>query len=337
MNQPVPRLLRAAAVLSASAAAIAACSAPPAPTPDAEASPNGTPSAPAAMSAPAAGPPAGGSPAAAPDAAPSGRVPGSAPDGDGDVPVGVAVDPASISHVHAIAQGGPGGAVLLATHEGLARIEDGRLIAWGPPIDLMGFAVAPDGSYLASGHPGAGVDLPEPAGLIRSTDQGRTWTVASRGGESDFHALGAGAGTIAGFDGALRVSADGRSWDTVDIPSPPRSLAVAPEGGALLAATERGLQLSEDGGATWDELAAPEDLVLADWADGRTIVGATAAGRLATSRDAGASWSLHGEELGPVAALSAEVSADGTVETVLVAGGGVVRITGAEGAVEPLL
>lgn len=331
MNQPVPRLLRAAVVLCAAAAAIAACSAPPAPpapTPEAEAPPNGMPSAPPAMSAPAASPQAGGSPAAAPDVG---------GEGEGDVPVGVAVDPASISHVHAIAQGGPGGAVLLATHEGLARIEDGRLIAWGPPIDLMGFAVAPDGSYLASGHPGAGVDLPEPAGLIRSTDQGRTWTVASRGGESDFHALGAGTGTIAGFDGALRVSADGRSWDTADIPSPPRSLAVAPEGGALLAATERGLHLSEDGGATWDELAPPEDLVLADWADERTIVGATAAGRLATSRDAGASWSLHGEELGPVAALSAEVSADGTVETVLVAGGGVVRITGAEGAVEPLL
>ena len=62
---------------------------------------------------------------------------------------------------------------------GLFRHVNGELVQNGQVIDLMGFAVAPDGTYYASGHPGAGVDLPQPVGLITSTDAGRTWRVAS--------------------------------------------------------------------------------------------------------------------------------------------------------------
>ena len=104
----------------------------------------------------------------------------------------------AITHVHAITRdtvtgGGAGaGTILLATHEGLFHLQDGELTQMGPVVDLMGFTVTPEGRYLASGHPGPGTDLPEPVGLIESTDQGQTWQVLSRGGESDFHALAAG-------------------------------------------------------------------------------------------------------------------------------------------------
>ncbi len=47
-------------------------------------------------------------------------------------------------------------------------------------IDLMGFTVAGPGRYLASGHPGLHVDLPQPVGLIETTDGGVTWTPVSR-------------------------------------------------------------------------------------------------------------------------------------------------------------
>jgi photosystem II stability/assembly factor-like uncharacterized protein len=99
---------------------------------------------------------------------------------------------------------------------------------------------AADGSYLASGHPGAGAALGNPVGLIRSTDGGDMWTTLSRAGKSDFHGLTAGSGLVAGYDGALRISTDGRSWQTHDIPSAPHVLAVSPDGGRLLATTSAG-------------------------------------------------------------------------------------------------
>ena len=121
--------------------------------------------------------------------------------------------PVAITHIHAVARDPKSGELLLATHEGLFRHVNGDLVQNGPVIDLMGFAVAPDGTYYASGHPGVGVDLPQPVGLITSTDAGRSWRVASRGGQSDFHALTASGDTVYGYDGTLRVSTDaGRTW-----------------------------------------------------------------------------------------------------------------------------
>ncbi len=57
--------------------------------------------------------------------------------------------------------------------------------------------MGPDHFY-ASGHPGPGVELPAPVGLIESRDGGATWDPLSRQGESDFHALTASdAGVVA--------------------------------------------------------------------------------------------------------------------------------------------
>ena len=120
--------------------------------------------------------------------------------------------PVAITHIHAVARDPKTGDLLLATHEGLFRHANGELLQNGPVIDLMGFTVAPDGTYYASGHPGAGVDLPQPVGLITSTDSGRTWRVSSRGGESDFHALTSSPTSVVGFDGTLRSTTDGETW-----------------------------------------------------------------------------------------------------------------------------
>jgi hypothetical protein len=69
------------------------------------------------------------------------------------------------AHVHGIAVDPTDGAVLLATHDGLFRLDEptgAKLVS--PAIDLMGLAVAGPGRFLASGHPGPGVDLPQPWG-----------------------------------------------------------------------------------------------------------------------------------------------------------------------------
>ncbi|MCA0293562.1 MULTISPECIES: F510_1955 family glycosylhydrolase [Micrococcales] len=231
----------------------------------------------------------------------------------------------AITHIHAVARDPKSGELLLATHEGLFRHVNGDLVQNGPVIDLMGFAVAPDGTYYASGHPGVGVDLPQPVGLITSTDAGRSWRVASRGGQSDFHALTAGSTAVIGFDGVLRSSTDGTTWTTRSIPAPPRTLAAAPTSGALLATTEAGLLASSDTGATWRTLSPPVTALLVTWADEKTMVIATTTGQLGVSSDAGITWTLNPTRVGAAEALHAGRGQDGRLEIVVVADGKVLR------------
>jgi photosystem II stability/assembly factor-like uncharacterized protein len=135
------------------------------------------------------------------------------------------------THVHGAAFDPGHGGLLLATHHGLIEVADGALTPVGPVIDLMGFTVAGTDHYLASGHPGLHVDLPEPVGLIETTDGGRTWTPLSRQGQSDFHALTVSDIRILGYDGTLTASTDGRAWTPPTIPAEPHTLAAAPGGG----------------------------------------------------------------------------------------------------------
>lgn len=245
--------------------------------------------------------------------------------------------PVAITHIHAVARDPKTGDLLLATHEGLFRHANGELLQNGPVIDLMGFTVAPDGTYYASGHPGAGVDLPQPVGLITSTDSGRTWRVSSRGGESDFHALTSSRTSVVGFDGTLRSTTDGETWTTRTIPAAPRTLAASPQTGALLATTETGLLHSTDDGRSWKGLTPPATALLAAWADEQTIVIATTNGQIATSNDTGATWTLQPKRIGAPQALFAQRGTDGQIETILVADGAVLRTVDGGATVEKLL
>ncbi|GGG62139.1 hypothetical protein GCM10011374_26580 [Kocuria dechangensis] len=227
--------------------------------------------------------------------------------------------------------------ILLATHEGLFRLQDRELTRVGPVVDLMGFTLTPEGRYQASGYPGPGTDLPEPLGLAESTDAGETWNMLSRGGESDFHALAAGPQGVLGFDGQLRASTDGRTWKTLEIPSAPASLAIAPGTGTVLATTENGVLRFADDGATRDTLDAPQLMPLVAWADERTIVGAGIDGRLLSSTDAGDTWVASDEAIGEITALGAGLTEEGTVETLLVADSTVVRTTDGGRTTEALL
>lgn len=243
----------------------------------------------------------------------------------------------AITHIHAAVRNPATGDLLLATHHGLFRKSGDDLRQLGPAIDLMGFAVGPDGTFYASGHPGAGVDLPQPVGLITSTDSGRTWQVASLGGAADFHALAAGPSGVAGFDGAMRVSKDGKTWETRTIPAAPRSLAASPETGTLLAATEAGLLLSNGGVAGWRTLTPPEPATLAAWADERTIAVATSEGNLAISSDGGTTWTRGPKPLGAIDTLSARRDDAGRIEIIVSVDQKVLQTTDAGATVETLL
>lgn len=242
----------------------------------------------------------------------------------------------AITHVHAITHDSAAGVILLATHQGLFRLTDQELTQVGPVVDLMGFTTT-DGRYLASGHPGSGTELPEPVGLIESTDQGQTWTVLSRGGESDFHALTATSEQVIGFDGQLRTSTDGRTWKALTIPSVPADLAIAPDTGAILATTEDGVLRSDDDGATWEALDTPQLISLISWADDTTIIGAGIDGRLLTSTDTGNTWTASDQPLGEITALGSSITDNGAIEALIVAEGAVLRTTNGGNTTERLL
>ena len=240
-------------------------------------------------------------------------------------------------HVHGIARHPDGGDVYVATHDGLFVITGSsppRFV--GPAIDLMGFTITKSGDMLASGHPGVGTDLPQPVGLIESVDGGKTWTVRSRGGQSDFHALSASARGVVGYDGTLRASDDGSSWRT--LPSPPgvMSLGASPDGVQLLAATDAGLQASSTDGNAWALVPDAPALVLVAWADETQVVGADRAGAVFSSGDAGRTWKrVPAKALGPPQALGASVQ-DGRVEILAVTHTAILRSSDGGAAFTPL-
>lgn len=219
----------------------------------------------------------------------------------------------AFEHVHGLNVDPETGQLLVATHNGLfSTLDDGSFEQIGPVMDLMGFAAGGEGRYYASGHPGPDVDLPNPMGLIESNDGGKTWQQLSRQGESDFHAMTVSEEGIIGFDGALRISADGQKWTEVPDQIKPANLAALPDSQLVLGTTEEGVRRSEDGGHTWTLPENAPVLLMTAFADEETAVGVSPDGKVYISRDAGLSWEATG---GTAAEPGAIAAATGGGET----------------------
>jgi uncharacterized protein (DUF305 family) len=162
-------------------------------------------------------------------------------------------------------------------------------------------------------------------GLIKSTDAGATWTVLSRGGKSDFHALTASSTSVTGYDGVLRTTLDGKAWSKGGLTAEPRTLAAAPDGSQVLATTKQGLLSSTDGGRTWGPLASAPALFLVAWADSKTVVGVTTKGGIAISADAGRTWRTALATVTSGQALSASRDKAGRLEILIVTDTGVLQ------------
>lgn len=178
------------------------------------------------------------------------------------------------THVHGLAvDRADRGSLLIATHHGLyrAHIDGGEAeLVSEHTDDFMGFTPHPadDGILYASGHPAGGGNL----GFITSHDGGRSWTSLSPGlgGPVDFHQMDvskADPDVIYGVHGGVQASQDGgRTWELVG-PAPEGLIdlaASATEPARLYAATQQGLLVSRDGGASWEvahELRRPVSLV----------------------------------------------------------------------------
>ncbi|KGN36265.1 hypothetical protein N803_05255 [Knoellia subterranea KCTC 19937] len=253
------------------------------------------------------------------------------------VAVGQSPNPLIAGHAHGIARRPTSGDVYVATHDGLFVITaSGPSRVDGPTVDLMGFTMTESGDLLSSGHPGVGTDLPQPVGVIESGDNGKTWTVRSRGGQSDFHALTSSSRGLLGYDGTLRVSEDGRTWRNQPMSAEVTSLGASPDGANVLAATSAGVQASNTYGDTWTPVAEAPALVLLDWADARQVVGIDPSGAVFVSSDAGRTWKpASGKPLGPPQALGASI-VDGRMEILVVTPTAIVRSVDSGSTFAPL-
>jgi hypothetical protein len=97
----------------------------------------------------------------------------------------------TMEHMHGLGYTDDG-EVVAATHLGLKYYKEGK---WrngkGEPNDYMGFSVVDDGFY-SSGHPGEGVDRPNPLGVVKNNFEGTELKSLAFEGEVDFHTFSAG-------------------------------------------------------------------------------------------------------------------------------------------------
>jgi photosystem II stability/assembly factor-like uncharacterized protein len=196
----------------------------------------------------------------------------------------------TVSHIHGLGLDPADQHLYVATHEGVYTPD-----AKGEPQlvgdskdDFMGFTVAGDKTFYASGHPTSGGNK----GLIRSTDAGETWKTLSLSGESDFHALESAHGTVYGYDstkGLVRTTKDGVSWrdgarlEALDIAVSPTAPRV------VLATTAEGVARSSDGGKTFAPGKEPV-LAFLSWTAKDGLYGIDTSGGLNRSTDGGTTW-----------------------------------------------
>jgi hypothetical protein len=228
----------------------------------------------------------------------------------------VADDPGLI-HVHGLGINPADGTLYAATHTGLFAVRDGAGQRVADRLqDTMGFTVVGPDHFLGSGHPDfRDTRLYQPGrrpllGLIESRDAGRSWQPLSLLGEADFHALQVTHGQVYGYDatgGRFMVSGDRRHWQ-VRSKLELTSFAVSPTDPELVvAATDRGLARSGDGGRRWQSIRGPAGLLLG-WERPDALWAITHDGQLWHSQHAGEGWRQAGRINGQPEAFLAHES-----------------------------
>lgn len=226
-----------------------------------------------------------------------------------------AADPGPV-HVHGLGVNPADGALFIATHTGLYRVDEGERKAERVADryqDTMGFTIVGPNRFLGSGHPDLNEarekNLPSLLGLIESTDSGESWEPISLLGEADFHVLRFAGERVYGYDASndrLLVSADrGRTWNELKRPGPMVDLAVDPsDERRIVATTEEGLFESRDGGQSWHGVG--EAVGLLAWPRRERLYLVAGGGQIFASRNGGRLLEHRGEIGGQPAALLAQ-------------------------------
>lgn len=97
-----------------------------------------------------------------------------------------------MDHIHGMGYAGSDGGLYFASHTGLKIYSNDQWFKTSKNFnDYMGFSAVDKGFYT-SGHPGEDSNLPNPIGLQRSFDGGKTLEKIAFEGESDFHVMAVG-------------------------------------------------------------------------------------------------------------------------------------------------
>ncbi|MCC6752132.1 MAG: glycosyl hydrolase [Deltaproteobacteria bacterium] len=169
----------------------------------------------------------------------------------------------TFSHAHGLGFAA-NGTLFLPAHDGFRTFAAGH---WSSPNlprhDYMGYSATREGFY-SSGHPDPASSEPNPFGVVKSTDGGKTLTRLAFSGQIDFHVMAVGydshaiyvfnpaaAGTLA--VGPHTSADDGKSFSPCAARglsgAQPLQLAVHPSDPAMVAAVTRGgLFLSSNSG-----------------------------------------------------------------------------------------
>lgn len=175
----------------------------------------------------------------------------------------------SFPDIHGMSFTGDGEQLRVATHTGIVAYQDGNWSKPDIPInDYMGYSGTENG-FFSSGHPGAGSNLVNPLGLIRSDDHGANITTINFLGETDFHVMGASyyGDTVYILNPAqnsllsagLHYSLDaGQTWEQSvanGLTASPMQITVHPtEDGVIAAATQGGVFFSNDYGENFTQI-----------------------------------------------------------------------------------
>lgn len=198
----------------------------------------------------------------------------------------------SISHIHNVKVFGK--KIFLGTHEGLYQYIDPDTVLRVSPeaFDVMGLTI--DGRRIyASGHPGPGSKLPQPVGLLLSTNSGKSWKKVSLQGKVDFHQLESLGSQLYGADsqsGDLMYSKNyGKSW-TVLGKNTYSEIAISPDTKAKALALQDGkLFQTTNNFKSSSEIKSDVRLSQLEWSKKQLLA---ASGRdLLISKDQGVQWS----------------------------------------------
>ncbi len=178
----------------------------------------------------------------------------------------------TLMHVHGLSYSADGKQLFIPSHVGMAIYSEGRWSkAPGPEHDFMGFS-ATRGALYSSGHPAPGSSLRNPFGLLKSGDGGKSWEHLGLTGEADFHVMAASYGAQIVYvyapvpnsrmpqPGIYHTADDGKTWQPSGgkgLSGRIAALAAHPNrAGALAAATESGVYLSENHGDSFAAAAS---------------------------------------------------------------------------------
>jgi DNA-binding beta-propeller fold protein YncE len=177
--------------------------------------------------------------------------------------------------IHGVGYSNDGTKIYIPAHDGFRVYEDG---SWGipdlPAHDYMGYTPV-DAGFYSSGHPHPSAGLPNPLGLVKSSDEGKTLTPLALQGEADFHLLGVGYQNHAIYvynehpnsrmeQGLYLSQNDAKEWKKAEakgLQGTPASIAVHPvDAQVVLVGTEQGLYLSDTSGQAFDLITNPSKI-----------------------------------------------------------------------------